>query len=62
MSVNDNDELMSLLNALREGVISESQFERLDKMIASDPMNGLDYVDYVNLWADLVSMNGLFII
>ncbi|RQV94875.1 hypothetical protein EH221_06975, partial [bacterium] len=46
-------ELYGLLNALREGVITDADFERLDSWISNDEWVCRLYVDYVKLWADL---------
>jgi len=46
-------ELYGLLNALREGVITDTDFEHLDSWISNDEWACRLYVDYVKLWADL---------
>ena len=46
-------ELYEILNALREGVITDANFERLDSWISNDERACRLYVDYVKLWADL---------
>ncbi|MCK4997990.1 MAG: NPCBM/NEW2 domain-containing protein [Anaerohalosphaera sp.] len=56
MSPEDMKELYQLLNALREDVITDEQFDRLDQMISGDHQACQIYVDYVRLWADLVGV------
>ena len=56
MSSKDMKELYKLLNALREDVITDEQFDRLDQMISGDHQACQIYVDYVRLWADLVGV------
>ena len=56
MAQRDFKELYQLLNALREDVITDEQFDRLDELIKSDHQACQIYVDYVKLWADLVSV------
>jgi hypothetical protein len=53
MNAEQVNELYRLLNQLREGVITDADFERLDSWISNDEWACHLYVDYVKLWADL---------
>jgi hypothetical protein len=46
-------ELYSLLHALREDLITDEQFRRLDDLIIADPLAGRIYVDYVKMCCEL---------
>lgn len=47
------NELYKLLNALREGVMSNAEFKRLDSWITDNDRVCRLYVDYIKLWAEL---------
>ncbi len=55
MKAEQINELYKLLNALREGVITDAQFDRLDAWLSSDEHACQVYVDYVKMWAELES-------
>ena len=46
-------EFFELLDALREGVITDQQFEKLDGILSENEQAGRVYVDYVKLCAEL---------
>ncbi len=49
----EKNEIYSLLNALRENMITPEQFERLDYLISSNPEMAEEYLGYVKLWTSL---------
>lgn len=53
MNAKQIKEFYKLLNALREGIISDENFQRLDVWISSDKRLCQLYVDYVKQWAEL---------
>ncbi len=53
MNAEQINELYRLLNALREDIITDADFERLDSWITENDRACRLYVDYVKLWAEL---------
>lgn len=53
MKAEEINELYRLLNALREDVITDADFKRLDSWITENDRICRLYVDYVKLWAEL---------
>lgn len=53
MNAKQINELYRLLNALREDIITDADFERLDSWITENDRVCRLYVDYVKIWAEL---------
>jgi hypothetical protein len=53
MNAEQINELYRLLNALREDVITDAEFERLDSWISGNERACRLYVDYIKIWAEL---------
>lgn len=58
-SPHEDDELAALLGALREGLLTDAQRERLDHLLASDPEALRYYLEYVDLCATLRHYQGV---
>ncbi|HML75267.1 MAG TPA: FecR family protein [Anaerohalosphaeraceae bacterium] len=53
MNAEQISELYRLLNALREDIITDADFERLDSWITENDRVCRLYVDYIKIWAEL---------
>ncbi|MBN2065114.1 MAG: NPCBM/NEW2 domain-containing protein [Sedimentisphaerales bacterium] len=53
MTATEKNEIYTLLNALREQVITQEQFDRLDYLISENPDMAREYLDFVKLWTYL---------
>ncbi len=53
MTATEKNEIYTLLNALREQVITQEQFDRLDYLISENPDIAREYLDYIKLWTYL---------
>lgn len=55
MEANQINEFYELLNALREGIITDTQFDQLDTWLSADEYACRVYVDYIKMWSELES-------
>jgi hypothetical protein len=53
MTTEQKNELYVLLNGLCEGVLTESQQDRLDEILKSDRQACEIYIDFTSMWSDL---------